>query len=344
MIETKQGKAHRCVRRCWQAAFGLLLTAVLLFEASPELRANALYLLTDGISTVVAEDGAERVDASRILLAGAEGGETDVRLEPERKVTIRQGGSVFYATSRENESVSELLQREGIAVGPLEMIRVDLSAEDGILLEIASDFTYSETARETAAYTTVYATDHTLPKGETKVTQAGQNGTREVTYEVVYADGAFVSRKAVDETNSTAVAETVSMGTLVKEAERGDTIASVIWDNNGGGYLILQSGDSLHFTHTMEVKCTAYTSGHDGVGTRTYTGTTVHTGVVAVDKSVIGLGSRMFITTANGDFTYGMGVAEDTGVRGKVVDLFMETYDECIQFGRRNSILYFLDP
>ena len=58
----------------------------------------------------------------------------------------------------------------------------------------------------------------------------------------------------------------------------------------------------------------------------------------------VDLSRVMFITTANGDFTYGMGVAEDTGVRGKVVDLFMNTYDECIQFGRRSSILYFLDP
>ena len=351
MIETKQRKARRFVRRCWQAAFGLSLSAVLLFEVSPELRADALYLLTDGVSTVVADDAltvaassVERVDAGRILLTGAESGEGDVILEPERKVTIRQGESVFYATSRAGESVSELLQREGIVVGPLEMARVDTAAEDGILLEIASDFTYYETVREAAAYTTVYTTDYTLPKGETKVTRSGQDGTHDVTYEVVYADGAFVSRQAVAETDSTAVAETVSVGTLVTEAERGDTIASIVRNDDGSGYLLLKSGDSLHFTHTMDVKCTAYTSGYDGVGTRTYTGTTVHTGVVAVDKSVIALGSRMFITTANGDFTYGMGVAEDTGVRGKAVDLFMDTYNECIQFGRRSSILYFLDP
>lgn len=344
MIETKQRKVNRFVRRCWQAAFALSLATVLVFEVSPKLSASALYLLADGASTVVADDAAAVVAANRILRTGAENDETDVRLEPERKVTIRQGESVLYATSREGESVNELLQREGIEVGPLEMVRVDRAADGGVLLEIASDFTYYETVRETAAYTTVYTPDYTLPKGETRVTQPGQNGTRDVTYEVVYADGAFVSRQAVAEAGSTAVAEAVSRGTLVTEAQSGDTIASVIYNDDGSGYLILESGDSLHFTHTMEVKCTAYTSGHDGVGTRTYTGTTVHTGVVAVDKSVIELGSRMFITTADGAFTYGMGVAEDTGVRGKVVDLFMETYDECIQFGRRSSILYFLDP
>ena len=83
----------------------------------------------------------------------------------------------------------------------------------------------------------------------------------------------------------------------------------------------------------MEVKCTAYTTGYDGVGTRTAT--------VVVDKSVIPLGTTMFITS--GSYTYGMSHAEDTGVRGAKIDLFMDTYNECIQFGRRNSVAYFLD-
>ena len=49
----------------------------------------------------------------------------------------------------------------------------------------------------------------------------------------------------------------------------------------------------------------------------------------------------MFITS--GSYTYGMAHAEDTGVRGAKIDLFMDTYDKCIQFGRRNSVAYFLD-
>lgn len=342
MIENrKQQKPHTWAKRLWQAAFVLLLIGSMLVEAMPEATANALYLLTDGIS-IVADGSAERVDADRILLTGAESGAADMILEPDKKVTILHDGAVQYATSRAGESVSELLLRESISIAPLEMVRVDVSS-DGVLLEIASDFTYYETLQEPAAYTTVYTTDYTLPKGETQITQLGQNGTRDVTYEVVYADGVLVSRQAVAEGESNAVTEIVSTGTLVTEAQEGDTIASVVRNEDGSGYLLMNSGDSLHFTRTMDVKCTAYTTGYDSVGTVTYTGTTVHTGVVAVDKSVIPLGSTMFITTANGDFTYGMAHAEDTGVYGKVVDLFMNTYNECIQFGRRSSILYFLD-
>ena len=339
--ERQQRKAHSWARRWWQAAFVLLLTGILLIELSPELRANALYLLTDGVSTVVA-GGAGRVDGSKIILTGAEGGEADVVLEAGKKVTIRREGAAQYATSRDGETVSALLQREGVSVGPLEMVRVDLSGS-GVKLEIASDFTYYETVSEAAAFTTVTATDYTLPKGETRITRQGQPGWRDVTYEVVYADGAFVSRQAVAEENNTTVTQLESVGTLVTEAQPGDTIASVVRNEDGSGYLILKSGDSLHFTGSMDVTCTAYTANVGKVGTITYTGTTVHPGVVAVDKSVIPLGSKMFITTAKGDITYGMGVAEDTGVRGKAVDLYMDTYDECIQFGRRSSVVYFLD-
>ena len=87
---------------------------------------------------------------------------------------------------------------------------------------------------------------------------------------------------------------------------------------------------------------TAYTAGHDGVGTRTATGTTVRKGVVAVDRKVIPLGTKMFIV-ANGGIVYGSAVAEDSGIRGNKVDLYHDTYNECIQFGRRGCTVYILE-
>ena len=340
MIERLREKAIPWERRWWQAAFALLLTAILVLEAAPQLTANAIYILTDGIAT--ASTGAERVDSSRIILTGAENGETDLRLEAGEKVTIWQDGGVQYATGRENETVSALLQREGISVGPQDMVRVIL-ADGAVYLDIASDFTYYETVAEDASYTTVFTEDYTIPKGETRITQQGQEGQRDVTYKVVYDDGAMISREAVIEGDSSAVDQIASVGTMVTEAQFGDTIAEVVRNDDGSGYLLLNSGDSLHFTDSMNVKCTAYTTGEPGVGTITYTGTTVHVGVVAVDKSVISLGSKMFITTTDGSYTYGMASAEDTGVYGHNVDLYMNNLDECEQFGRRSSVVYFLD-
>ena len=59
---------------------------------------------------------------------------------------------------------------------------------------------------------------------------------------------------------------------------------------------------------------------------------------MAVDPGVIPLGSRVYIPG------YGVAIAADTGgaIRGQKVDLCMETYGECMNFGRRNIEVYVL--
>ena len=50
----------------------------------------------------------------------------------------------------------------------------------------------------------------------------------------------------------------------------------------------------------------------------------------------------MFVT---GSVEYGYCEAEDTGgaIVGNKIDLAYPTYDECIQFGRRNVVVYILE-
>jgi peptidoglycan DL-endopeptidase CwlO len=77
---------------------------------------------------------------------------------------------------------------------------------------------------------------------------------------------------------------------------------------------------------TMTVTATAYTlEGH------TATGAPVGYGVVAVDPSVIPLGTRMSIPG------YGEGVAADTGgaIQGAVIDLWFPTAADAANWGRR---------
>jgi 3D (Asp-Asp-Asp) domain-containing protein len=65
---------------------------------------------------------------------------------------------------------------------------------------------------------------------------------------------------------------------------------------------------------------------------KTATGMPVGRGVVAVDPSVIPLGSRLHVPG------YGDGVAADVGggIRGAVIDLWFPTYAECAAWGRRS--------
>jgi 3D (Asp-Asp-Asp) domain-containing protein len=79
--------------------------------------------------------------------------------------------------------------------------------------------------------------------------------------------------------------------------------------------------------HTLTVLATAYT-----LRGRTATGAPVGYGVVAVDPSVIPLGTRMTIPG------YGEGVAADTGgsVRGAVIDLWFPSAGAAAAWGRRS--------
>ena len=45
---------------------------------------------------------------------------------------------------------------------------------------------------------------------------------------------------------------------------------------------------------------------------------------------------------ADGSVVYGTAVAEDTGVRGNIIDLYYDTYQQCINFGRRTCNVYIL--
>lgn len=90
---------------------------------------------------------------------------------------------------------------------------------------------------------------------------------------------------------------------------------------------------------TMVVEATGYTAGYESTGKKpgdpgygiTATGTHAHYGTVAVDPSVIPLGTKMYIPG------YGYGVAEDTGgaIKGNRIDLFFDDVDEALHWGRR---------
>ena len=110
------------------------------------------------------------------------------------------------------------------------------------------------------------------------------------------------------------------------------------------GFITLPTGEVLTYTDTATVRATAYTHTDAGCDLITSTGTTVRWGTVAVDPRFIPYGTRMFIMASNGSYIYGIAVAEDCGgdIKGDRMDLYMPTYEQCIEFGRRVCTLYFL--
>ena len=93
------------------------------------------------------------------------------------------------------------------------------------------------------------------------------------------------------------------------------------------------------YSKVITAKATAYCDKG-----KTASGIQSKVGVVAVDPRVIPLGTRLYIESTDGSWSYGVCLAGDTGglIKGNRVDLFYDSYNECIQFGRRSCNIYIL--
>lgn len=106
-----------------------------------------------------------------------------------------------------------------------------------------------------------------------------------------------------------------------------------------------ENGVPLHYSYCITGHATAY---YADAGSITSTGTTPVQGTVAVDPRKIPYGTRMYITSADGQIVYGYSVAEDTGgfiyfTHGATVDLYMNSYSDCVNWGWRMANIYILD-
>ena len=92
----------------------------------------------------------------------------------------------------------------------------------------------------------------------------------------------------------------------------------------------------VSYSRTFTGNCTAYYMGKSPVGA---SGGRCHYGTCAVDPSVIPYGTKLYVEG------YGVAVANDTGgaVKGNVVDLYMHSTKEAIQWGRRYKTVYVLE-
>ena len=343
LTHNRQKKLHDFWNRRGLFLMGLAMTLVV--SAIATTNASALYILTgvDDAALVLDKSILKQTPKveSQLVVVTNKGREYDVNLTAGQTVTIRHGDEVTSMVAR-RESVSRLLERAGVEPAPLEMVSVDV-AETGVTLTISDQITFYDEIREVVPYETKRVPNPDLSKGVERVVQAGVNGERRAIYEVTWAAGKQVSRQFVEELSCTVVNEIIEYGTSAFEVGADDPITNVTKNEDGSGVLTFASGSTLNFSAVKSMTATAYTAGYGGADYCTATGTAVRKGVVAVDKKVIPLGTRMYIVTDDGKVTYGMAAAEDTGVRGNKVDLYYDTYRQCINFGRRAATVYILE-
>ncbi len=183
-----------------------------------------------------------------------------------------------------------------------------------------------------------------LESGVKKVVQKGSNGQKEKIYKVSYADGVEVGREMVEEKVVTAsVNEVVEIGTKkveVKAAAAKSTGNKTV--AHSGGITTARDGSELSYSKVLTCTATAYDAvscGKQPGQAKTATGAIAARGVIAVDPSVIPLGTRVYVEG------YGYATAADTGsaIKGNIIDVCMDTTADSMNWGRRSVKVYILN-
>ena len=223
-------------------------------------------------------------------------------------------------------TVADALNKAEVSIGNLDRVsyKVKTPIKEGMLIKVDRVAYEEYTVNEVIPFDVNYINDKNLASGDTSVITAGINGQKKCTYSIVYENGKEVGR--------TLLSSTVTRKATTAVIRRGSA--------EEGGYITLADGTVRRYTKVMRIQATAYNSAN--TSNITASGTAPKWGTVAVDRRVIPLGTEIFVTSLNGAWSYGVGLCEDTGVIGQRVDLYMNSLEECYQFGRRDVYVYIL--
>lgn len=222
-----------------------------------------------------------------------------------------------------HSTVSELLSASGIPEDGENLLVTpgETPIAEGLRIEMVAKVYEEVVENEAIPYETVKRASYNLDKGSTRVAKVGVDGEKAVTYRVLKHNGVVYEK--------TAISETVVKKPQDKVVEYGVVAAQQT-----------SRGGEVRSKRVIDCKATAYC-----LKGRTASGVQSQRGVVAVDPRVIPLGTRLYIESADGSFSYGYAVAGDTGsaIKGNRIDLYMDTKSECLSFGVRNVKVYILE-
>jgi len=245
-------------------------------------------------------------------------------------VTFTLDGVSSEYTVPAGERVVDLLTAQGITLGGFDTISVSPAAalEDGMNVSLDRAYTVIERVSEPIPHERTLTPSEYVPRGTVIVTAEGADGELQHIYTVMYRGGVEISR--------TLEASAVTRAPVTETAEYGT-----------GGSFTAPDGTVVEWLYKIDGEATAYTIERETseIMKLTRVGTPCRVGAIAVDPRVIPLRSTVYIEGANKKWEYGVCACEDTGgaIKGNIVDLFFDTWDECVQFGRRKCTIYVMD-
>ncbi len=232
------------------------------------------------------------------------------------------------------KNVGDVLNEANITLGEHDIVepKVSAAATTDLVIDIHR-VTIEEEIRETElAYSVETQKDSTMFSGEKMVLQRGQAGLQADTYLVTYRDGEYYSEELVNSEVTEPVTEIVAVGTVVVASLNSDDEDSE--NESTASNQVAPNG--MSYAKVLTCKATAY---HEPEGSLTKSGTLSRVGAIAVDPSVIPLGTKLYVEG------YGYCVAEDTGglIKGNRIDVYLDSEEECINWGVKSVTVYILN-
>lgn len=218
-------------------------------------------------------------------------------------------------------TVGDLLGRHGIVLDETDKVYPDLDTPlaRGMTIRVVRIEHRVVAEQQRIPYDVHASQDPAAPRGMLHVIHPGRRGLKERLYKITVADGAVVGKELVGERLiRTPLDRVVIVGTLVRIAAQGPFAGREYFDMVATAY---------------SPYCCR------GVDDITSTGMKAGYGVVAVDPTVIRLGSRLYVEG------YGYAIAGDVGgrIKGLRIDLGFNTKREALVYGIRPVRVYVIE-
>lgn len=181
-----------------------------------------------------------------------------ITIEKALNITLVHDGKTEKITTKA-KTVEKLLEEQKLTLGKDDEISAKKGAKlkEGVKIVIKRVEYKTEKRTEKVPFSTTKENTDTLSAGQTQVKQQGQDGEKEVTYKVKYADGKKESEKVISEkVTKEAVSEVLLVGTASGSSDEGGSGGKTIVsktptyncdDQSHGYYTIVYSDGSVEY-------------------------------------------------------------------------------------------------
>ena len=235
-----------------------------------------------------------------------------------------------------SEKIIKIMKSSGNEEEQIELISMDdIVDKYGVITEEIY------TIQEEIPFETITKDINGSGEGTTKIVQEGQNGLREVTYKVTYKSGEEIGR---EELANTIIKEPVNKIVQVNNKQTSRSEVARTTQTTTGIANTLQAKVAGITPKVVTLNTSAYTAStcgkkptDAGYG-KTASGAYAKAWYTVAAGKGYPIGTIIYIPYFKNEPNGGWFVVQDRGgaIKNNKLDVYMDTYNECIKFGRRN--------